>query len=117
MDDKQLEYFENKLIEWKKQLLREAGVTLTDKLSQELTRQGDFGDLANIETDQNFTLRIRDRERKLINKIDACLKKIENRTYGQCDACGEEISVKRLDARPVAGMCISCKTEQEKHER
>jgi len=117
MDDKELKYFEEKLLEWKSALLKEAGVTHTTTLSQEITRQGDFGDLANIETDQNFMLRIKDRERKLIKKINSCLQKINDKTYGLCEECGEEISSKRLDARPVAGLCISCKTEQEKHER
>lgn len=117
MDDKQFEYFEQKLHEWKNSLIKEAGISLSENLSEEVSRQGDFGDLANIETDQNFMLRIRDRERKLIQKIDTCLQKIADKTYGLCESCGEEIAQKRLDARPVAGLCISCKTEQEKHER
>ena len=117
MDEKLLAHFEEKLIEWKKILLREAGVTITENLSDELSHQGDFGDLANKETDQNFMLRIRDRERKLIQKIDICLQKIKDGTYGLCESCGEEINPKRLEARPVAGLCIACKTEQEKHER
>ncbi|MBN1297788.1 RNA polymerase-binding protein DksA [bacterium] len=117
MKKKQLEYFENKLMEWKKTLLKEAGDSLNINLSQENSRQGDFGDLANNETDQNFELRIRDRERKLIQKIDACLQKVKDGTYGLCEECGEEISLKRLDVRPVASLCIACKTEQEKHER
>ncbi len=117
MDEKQLAQFEEMLTEWRKTLLREAGVTISEKLSEEISHQGDFGDLANKETDQNFLLRIRDRERKLIQKIDICLQKIKDGTYGLCEACGEEISPKRLEARPVAGLCIACKTEQEKHER
>lgn len=117
MDEKQLKYFEQKLIEWKQSLIREASASLSKNLSEETNRQGDFGDLANLETDQNFMLRLRDRERKLIQKIDSCLKKIEDQTYGLCESCGEDINPKRLDARPVAGLCISCKTEQEKHER
>jgi DnaK suppressor protein len=117
MNKEQLAYFEEKLAEWKKVLLREAGETISEKLSEEISRQGDFGDLASKETDQNFLLRIRDRERKLIQKIDACLQKIKDGTYGLCEGCGEEIGHKRLDARPVAGLCIACKTEQEKHER
>ncbi|HPQ40477.1 MAG TPA: RNA polymerase-binding protein DksA [bacterium] len=117
MEKEKLEYFETKLTEWKKTLLKEAEIALNSNLSQETSRQGDFGDLANNETDQNFMLRIRDRERKLIQKIDACLQKIKDGTYGLCEECGEEINWKRLDARPVAGLCITCKTEQEKHER
>ena len=117
MDEKTLEIFREILLSWKRDLLKEAGVTIGEKLARDPLRQGDFGDLANIETDQNFLLRIRDRERKLINKIDGCLKKIDDGTYGLCEECGEEIDIKRLKARPVASLCIACKTEQEKHER
>lgn len=117
MDDKQLVKFKEKLIAWKHELLREVGVTIGENLTQDGHRQGDFGDLANIETDQNFLLRIRDRERKLIIKINKCIKQIEDGTYGICETCGDEIDFKRLEARPVASMCINCKIEQEKHER
>ena len=117
MNEEKLKYFEQKLLQWKHDLLKEVGVTIGEKLSQSGGRQGDFGDLANIETDQNFLLRIRDRERKLIIKIDKCLQKIKDGTYGLCEMCGDEIDLKRLEARPVAGLCITCKTEQEKLER
>ncbi len=117
MNEKQLKHFQEKLTDWKQNLLKEVGVTIGEKLSQSQIRQGDFGDLANIETDQNFLLRIRDRERKLISKINGCLKQIEDGTYGRCETCGDDIDPKRLDARPVASLCIACKTEQEKHER
>ncbi len=117
MDEKTKSMFKEKLINWKRELLKEAGVTIEEKLARDPLRQGDFGDLANIETDQNFLLRIRDRERKLINKIDGCINKISEGTYGLCEECGEEIDIKRLKARPVASLCIACKTEQEKHER
>lgn len=117
MDKKKLKHLEDKLIAWKHELLKEAGITIGENLSRERERQGDFGDLANVEADQNFMLRIRDRERKLIAKINKCLQQIEDKTYGNCEECGEEISLKRLEARPVASLCISCKTEQEKLER
>jgi len=117
MDEKELKHFKEKLINWKQELLKEAGVTIGQSLSRERERQGDFGDLANVEADQNFLLRIRDRERKLIAKINKCLQQIEDGTYGHCQSCGEEIDYKRLEARPVASLCISCKTEQEKYER
>jgi DnaK suppressor protein len=115
MNEKNLKIFEEKLLQWKDDLLKEAG--FGQKLARDQQRQGDFGDLANIETDQNFLLRIRDRERKLITKIDKCLKQIKDGTYGRCEVCGEDIDLKRLEARPVASLCIACKTEQEKHER
>jgi len=117
MDEKTLKYFEEKLLNWKKELIKEAGATIGNNLEREQSRQGDFGDLANIEADQNFMLRIRDRERKLIAKINRCLKQIGDGTYGYCEECGDDIDVKRLEARPVASYCISCKTEQEKFER
>ncbi len=117
MDKKQLEYFENKLLEWKNTLLHETSDAISESLSEELSRKGDYGDLANKEADRNFLLRIRDRELKLVQKIDACLLKIKNGTYGLCEGCGENIDIKRLEARPVASLCIHCKTEQEKHER
>jgi DnaK suppressor protein len=117
MNETDLKYFEEKLTEWKKDLMKEAGSTIEQSLNYKPTRQGDFGDLATIETDQNFLLRIRDRERKLIGKINRCLLQIKDGTYGLCESCGEEIDFKRLEARPVASLCISCKTEQEKNER
>ncbi|MBN1552030.1 RNA polymerase-binding protein DksA [bacterium] len=117
MDEKHLSYFKEKLLQWKQDLLKEVGVTIGENLARDRERQGDFGDLANIEADQNFMLRIRDRERKLIAKINRCLQQIEDGTYGHCQSCGEEIDVKRLEARPVASLCIACKTEQEKFER
>jgi DnaK suppressor protein len=115
MDKKTLKMFEEKLQNWKLELLRGSG--MGDDLARDQQRQGDFGDLANIETDQNFLLRIRDRERKLIAKIDKCIQQISDGSYGHCEMCGEEIDIKRLEARPVASLCIACKTEQEKHER
>jgi len=117
MDEEQLKYFEKRLNEWKQKLLKEVGITIGENLTQNEIRQGDFGDLANLETDQNFLLRMRDRERKLITKINKCLTQIKDGTYGHCELCGEEIDFKRLEARPVASLCIACKTEQEKHER
>jgi DnaK suppressor protein len=74
-------------------------------------------DLASSESDQNMNIRLRDRERTLLKKIDKALKKIEDSTYGTCESCGEEISAKRLEARPVTDLCIRCKEEQEKMER
>ena len=77
----------------------------------------DPADRATLESDRNFTLRIRDRERKLIGKIKDALERIENKTYGICESCGEEISQDRLKARPVTTLCINCKKRQEDEER
>jgi DnaK suppressor protein len=77
----------------------------------------ELGDQASAETDINFTLRLKGRERQLLKKIDEALEKIEQGTYGRCEACGKEIETKRLLARPVTTMCIECKTEQEEEEK
>ncbi len=76
----------------------------------------DMNDQATAEADQNFALRIKDRERKLIKKIDEALERLSTRTYGICEGCGEEIPLKRLKARPVTTFCIACKTQQEQEE-
>lgn len=77
----------------------------------------EIGDQASVEIDVNFTLRLKGRERQLLKKIDNALDKIEQGTYGKCEACGQEIDLKRLEARPVTNMCIECKTEQEEEEK
>jgi len=77
----------------------------------------DPGDRALRETDRNFTLRVKDRERKLVAKIKEAIEKIEDGTYGECEECGEPISEKRLEARPVTSSCIECKTEEEETEK
>ena len=77
----------------------------------------DMNDQATAEADQNFALRIKDRERKLIKKIDEALERLSARTYGICEGCGEEIPLKRLKARPVTTFCIACKTQQEQEEQ
>jgi DnaK suppressor protein len=77
----------------------------------------ELGDQASAEIDRNFTLRLRDRERKLLKKIEEALEQIDSGTYGICEICGQEISLKRLEARPVTTMCIDCKTEQEEEEK
>jgi DnaK suppressor protein len=74
-------------------------------------------DRASLETDRSFELRIRDRERKLLHKIDKAIERIQNGTYGICEACGEEIGFKRLEARPVTTLCIDCKAKQEREEK
>jgi len=98
------------------ELLSEATKTVSGMTAFEETF-ADPADRATLESDRNFTLRIRDRERKLIAKIKEALERIENGTYGICETCGEEISEARLKARPVTTLCIDCKTRQEVDEK
>ena len=96
--------------------------TVTDRfLRENLVVAGeelpDTIDRSSVETDRNFTLKLRDRERKLLKKIDDALSRIDNKTFGVCEECGEEIGVNRLKVRPVATLCIACKEEQEKKEK
>ncbi|UCF30417.1 MAG: RNA polymerase-binding protein DksA [bacterium] len=116
MDDKQIKYFSEKLRAWKEELVNEATKTV-DGMHEEKAQFADPTDRASMETDRNFLLRIRDRERKLISKIDKALERIEDGTFGICDECGEDIEEKRLEARPVATLCIHCKTIQEEEEK
>ncbi len=113
MNDRQVEYFRRKLIEWKSQLLSDSKDTVTGM--QEGTRNiPDVSDRASEETDRALELRTRDRQRKLVSKIDSALRRIEDGSYGYCDVTGEPISLKRLDARPIATMSLEA---QERHER
>lgn len=95
-------------------LLQEAGVALTHRADFEPF--SDLSDQASAEMDQNFLLRLKDRERKLIKKIDEALERMSNNTYGICEGCGGDIPYKRLKARPVTTLCIECKTIQEQEE-
>jgi DnaK suppressor protein len=113
MNDKQRAYFRAKLIAWKADILREARETL-EALQEENTNHADLADRASSETDRAIELRARDRQRKLISKIDAAMQRIEDGTYGFCEETGEPISLKRLDARPIATLSIEA---QERHER
>ena len=114
MNKKMREYFRLKLISWKKNLLEDSSNTINNLQESENLNKPDMADRASLETDKSIELRARDRERKLISKIDSALKRIENGTYGFCEESGEPINVKRLDARPIATLSIE---EQEKHER
>lgn len=96
-------------------LLEEAGITLTNR--QEFESFPDLSDQATAEVDQNFSLRLKEREQKLLKKIDEALDRILTNTYGICERCGQEIPYKRLKARPVTTLCIECKTLQEQEER
>ena len=116
MKPDRLEYFRNLLNERLDALLREAELGV-GKLVSEKENLPDSIDLASSESDRDFTLRMRDRERKLIYKIREAVKRIEEGEYGECVVCGEEISEGRLLARPVTTHCIDCKTEAEQQER
>jgi DnaK suppressor protein len=113
MNDRQRDYFRAKLLAWKDDILKEAKETL-EHLQSESQNHSDFADRASSETDRAIELRARDRQRKLIAKIDAALQRIEEGTYGYCEETGEPISLKRLDARPIATLSIEA---QERHER
>ncbi len=113
MNDKQLEYFRRKLNDWKQELL--AGSRDTIEALQDGTRNiPDVADRASEETDRALELRTRDRARKLVSKIDAALRRVDEGEYGYCDVTGEPISLKRLDARPIATLSLEA---QERHER
>ena len=116
MEADRLEFFRNLLNERLTHLLREAGATLGD-LTDDKEDLADALDIATMESNRDFQLRIRDRERVLIRKIREALVKIQQDEYGYCVTCGNEISEKRLIARPVAMNCIDCKTEAEQLER
>jgi DnaK suppressor protein len=113
MNEKQREYFREKLLNWKDDILKEARETL-QHLQDENQNHPDLADRASSETDRAIELRARDRQRKLIAKIDAALSRIEDGTYGFCEETGEPISLKRLEARPIATLSIEA---QERHER
>ena len=113
MNPRQVEYFRRKLVQWKENILREAKDTLAH-LQTESLREPDVTDRASSETDWSIELRTRDRQRKLISKIDAALRRIDEGEYGYCEVSGEPISLARLEARPIATMTVEA---QERHER
>ncbi|NVJ69644.1 MAG: RNA polymerase-binding protein DksA [Alphaproteobacteria bacterium] len=113
MNPLQLEYFRRKLEDWKQDILRESAETLHN-LQEDNLREPDIADRASSETDWSVELRTRDRQRKLVSKIDAALRRIHEGEYGYCEVTGEPISLRRLDARPIATMTIEA---QEAHER
>ena len=113
MNEKQRDYFRAKLLDWKDDILKEARETL-QHLQDENQNHPDLADRASSETDRAIELRARDRQRKLIAKIDAALARIEDGSYGYCEETGEPISIRRLEARPIATLSIEA---QERHER
>ncbi len=113
MNPRQTEYFRTKLLRWREEILRGSGQTLA-QLKQEDTRLPDQSDWASAEIQRGYELRTRDRERKLLSKIDAALRRIEDGSYGYCEETQEPIGIRRLDARPIATLSIEA---QERHER
>jgi len=113
MNDRQLEYFRRKLTAWKHELLEQSAETL-EGLAESARSVPDIADRASEETDRALELRTRDRQRKLVSKIEAALRRIDNGEYGYCEVTGEPISLRRLDARPIATMTLEA---QERHER
>ena len=116
MNSKQKKYFKQKLINWKETLLKGSTETILNlKEDKEVT--GDFADIASAESTKSIELRTRDRERKLISKIDEALKRIENDTYGYCEVTGKPIGLKRLEARPIATLSIEAQQMHENEEQ
>jgi DnaK suppressor protein len=116
MCPQQLEYFRQKLVAWRKELLDESMDTL-NHLKEENWQEPDVNDRASVEADASIELRTRNRYRKLIDKIDAALRRIEAGQYGYCEETGEEIGIKRLEARPIATLCIDAQERHESYER
>jgi DnaK suppressor protein len=113
MNDRQREYFRDRLLTWKEDILREAKETL-QHLQDENQNHPDLADRASSETDRAIELRARDRQRKLIAKIEAALARLDDGTYGYCEETGEPIALRRLEARPIATLSVEA---QERHER
>src|SRR5882757_3647041 len=113
MNERQRDYFRRKLLSWKQDILREAQDTIAN-LQAENENHPDLADRASSETDRAIELRARDRQRKLISKIDSALSRIDEGTYGYCEETGEPISIRRLEARPIATLSVEA---QERHER
>ncbi|MDC1184834.1 RNA polymerase-binding protein DksA [Alphaproteobacteria bacterium] len=116
MNAKMKEYFKQKLLSWKNELLKESSQTLNN-LQSDNEAKPDITDRASEEIDRSFELRTRDRERKLINKINSALQRIEDATYGYCEETGEPIGLKRLEARPVATLSLEAQEMHEKAEK
>jgi DnaK suppressor protein len=116
MNERQVEYFRRKLMAWKDDILKESKETI-GHLQDENHILPDIADRASSETDRSLELRTRDRQRKLISKIDAALKRIADGSYGYCEESGEPIGLKRLDARPIATLSIEAQERHEKRER
>ena len=116
MNERQREYFRAKRLAWKDEILRESKITL-QTLQEANVNHPALADRASSETDRAIELRARDRQRKLISKIDAALQRIEDNTYGYCEETGEPISLKRLEARPIATLSVEAQERHEKREK
>ena len=116
MSERQLDYFRAKLLAWKAEILEESRATIAN-LQEENAALADLADRATSETDRSIELRTRDRQRKLIAKIEAALRRIDEGVYGYCDETGEPISLSRLEARPIATLSIEAQERHEKRER
>lgn len=116
MNEKQLAYFKKKLLDWRAQLIRETEMALQD-LKETPLQEADIADRATNETDKSLELMTQDRTRKLIQKINAALDRIESKTYGYCEDTGEPIGLKRLEARPVATLSIEAQERRERKEK
>lgn len=117
MNKKDLKKFRDLLVKERDGLIKKANKTLTEEATLDTNELPDEIDQASAEYNQSFIFRLRDREKYYLSKIDKALKKIENGTFGICEACDEPINIKRLEARPVTTLCIRCKEEQEMEER
>ena len=116
MNKKQVDYFKNRLLDWKKELLKESNITI-EKLKEEPSNKPDVTDRASLESDRSLELRTRDRARKLLSKINKALLKIEDGTYGYCEETMEPISIERLKARPIATLTLEAQENHEKSEK
>ena len=117
MSAKMKEYFRLKLVEWRIELLKESSQTLANLQKEESSAKPDITDRATEEIERSFELRTRDRERKLISKIDSALRRIKKGSYGYCEETGEAIGIKRLEARPVATLSIEAQEMHEQQEK
>ncbi len=115
MDKNDLGHFREKLFEMREELISEADKTISG-MSSEGNKYPDPTDRASAESERNFELRIREREGKLLDKVDAALERIDDESFGICDVCGNDIATARLEARPVTTLCIECKTKEESYE-
>jgi DnaK suppressor protein len=116
MNEAQQEHFKNMLLSWKRELMEEVDRTVSH-MKDEASNFPDPADRATQEEEFSLELRTRDRERKLIKKIDSTMERIENDDYGFCDQCGVDIGIRRLEARPTANLCVDCKTLDEIKEK
>lgn len=116
LNDKDYEFFKKALLDQKATLLNEANKTVESELDVKEEELADTVDRSTVETERNFTLRLRDRERRLLKKVEDALDRLEKGELGDCSQCGQRIGIGRLRARPVATLCIECKQEQEQRE-